>query len=308
MLGLAAKHGRWCLVAGLVAGLTLPVLADAMRPFLPPLIAALLFLSAFRVGPEAIWQGLRSDFSVFGVVFLFQIAAPLTVLGGAYLLGVSGTTAALAAVLMLCAPSVTGSPNFAMIMGVKPEAALRLLMVGTALFPVTVLPVLFFLPALDTAGVLSAAGKLVAVILVAGGAALLLRQRWWQTLSASQEQQLDGLSAILLGIVVIGLMSAAGPMLAGEPLIFTAWLIFATVLNFSCQLLVWRGGRRMIPPQDRPSISIVAGNRNVALFLVALPPDITFGLLSFIGCYQIPMYLTPILFQRLYGPMRPETE
>ncbi|MEL6689560.1 MAG: hypothetical protein AAFP28_04510 [Pseudomonadota bacterium] len=264
------------------------------------MIAALLFLAAFRVGPDAIWEGLRSDFSVFGVVFLFQVVAPLAVLGAAHLVGVSGTTAALAAVLMLCAPSVTGSANFAMIMGVKPEAALRLLMVGTALFPVTVLPVLFFLPALDSAEVLNAAGRLVLVILLAGGVAFLLRRRWWHTLSTSQEQRLDGCSAILLGIVVIGLMSAVGPMLVAEPFTFMAWLAFATVLSFSCQLLAWSGGQRAIAPQDRPAISIVAGNRNVALFLVALPADITFELLSFIGCYQIPMYLTPILFQRLY--------
>ena len=51
---------------------------------------------------------------------------------------------------MLSAPSVTGSPNFALIMGVSPEAALRLLMVGTALLPATVLPVLILVPELET--------------------------------------------------------------------------------------------------------------------------------------------------------------
>jgi hypothetical protein len=48
--------------------------------------------------------------------------------------------------------------------------------------------------------------------------------------------------------------------------------------------------------------AIIAGNRNVALFLAALPAAQTEPLLLFIGCYQIPMYLTPLLFGRLYKP------
>ncbi len=46
--------------------------------------------------------------------------------------------------------------------------------------------------------------------------------------------------------------------------------------------------------------SIIAGNRNIALFLIALPSEVTDPLLLFIGCYQIPMYLTPIILQQLY--------
>lgn len=301
MLTLAARHGRWCLVLGLLAGLSLPGLAEAMRPHLPWMIAGLLFLAAFRIGPEAIWSGLRSDFGMLRLVLIYQIVAPLTVFGLAYVMGASGTTAALAAVLMFSAPSVTGSANFALLMNVRPEAALRLLMVGTALFPFTVLPVLFLIPELETGSVLAAAGRLIAVVLGAGGIALFLRRGRFKNLTQAQEQQLDGASAILLGVVVIGLMSAVGPMLQSTPMVFALWLLFATALNFSAQLLAWTTIARTVPGPDRPAISIIAGNRNIALFLVALPPDVTFHLLSFIGCYQIPMYLTPILFRRIYA-------
>jgi ACR3 family arsenite transporter len=34
------------------------------------------------------------------------------------------------------------------------------------------------------------------------------------------------------------------------------------------------------------------------LFLVALPETVTAPLLVFIGCYQIPMYLTPLVTGR----------
>ena len=49
--------------------------------------------------------------------------------------------------------------------------------------------------------------------------------------------------------------------------------------------------------------AIVAGNRNIALFLIALPEETTRGLLIFIGCYQVPMYLTPLLMPGFYRRM-----
>lgn len=48
-------------------------------------------------------------------------------------------------------------------------------------------------------------------------------------------------------------------------------------------------------------LSIIAGNRNIALFFVALSDEVTAPLLIFIGCYQIPMYLTPILMKPLHA-------
>ena len=37
---------------GLIAGLILPGVAQAMRPYLPELIALLLLLAAYRIGPQ----------------------------------------------------------------------------------------------------------------------------------------------------------------------------------------------------------------------------------------------------------------
>ena len=300
MLHIAARHGRWCLVLGLVAGLFLPGLAEALRPYLPLMIAALLFLAAFRIGPDSIWHGLRSDFSTIKLVAVFQVAMPLTILGLTHVFGVAGTTAGLAAILVFAAPSVTGSANFAMIMGVKPEAALRLLLVGTALFPLTVLPILLLISEINVGNVLSASVRLIIVIGVAGGLAFLLRRGRWQSLTRPQEQSIDGVSAILLGVVVVGLMSAVGPMLVSTPLSFAMWLAFATALNIGAQLLVFNSVAKKFAVEDRGSVSVVAGNRNIALFLLALPSEISFELLSFIGCYQIPMYLTPLLLGRMY--------
>jgi hypothetical protein len=76
-------------------------------------------------------------------------------------------------------------------------------------------------------------------------------------------------------------------------------LVFAA--NFGLQLVAYRVTRTLVPPKRVAPLSIIAGNRNVALFLLALPMDVTDELLAFIGCYQLPMYLTPLLLRKAFA-------
>lgn len=300
-LGFAARHGKWCLILGLLAGMLLPGLAMALKDYLPVFIAGLLFLAALRIGPDAVRGGLQAARRTFWLVGIYQLAAPLAVFAVCWIFGVAHTPAALAFVLMLSAPSVTGGPNFAILMGLRPDSALRMLIVGTALLPLTAMLVLWLLPGMDIRAVLYSAARLVGVVLIATGLAFALRSTVMKSLSDKQRQGLDGASAILLGVVVVGLMSAVGPALTQDPARFAAWLGFAIAVNFGSQLLAWSALRTRVPEADRPAISIVAGNRNIALFLVALPSSMTDALLIFIGCYQIPMYLTPIVLRRVFS-------
>lgn len=302
MLAFAARHGKACLVAGLLAGLLLPGLAVAMRPWLPELVGFLLFLTAFRIGPRDAVENLGAVQRTGALVLLLQLVLPV---GAAILFGAAGVLdhpLALAVVLMLAAPSVTGTPNFLILLGHDPAPAMRLLVLGTAMLPLTVLPVLALLPDLGGAAASAqAAGRLLVVIL--GAAAIGFALRYWRfpRLTVAQLQALDGAMSISLAVVVIALMSAIGPALRGDTAILVWWLLAAFAVNFGFQLAVWRGLKAVGRDADAIPAGIVAGNRNIALFLVALPENVTGPLLIFIGCYQFPMYLTPILLGRLYG-------
>jgi hypothetical protein len=291
-LGFIGRHGRWSLIAGLIAGMTLPELALIIRNWLPQLIFALLLVSAYRIGPSAT-LGTPADARVTLVrVLAYQVAAPLTVLALLHLSGWADTLFGIACVLALAAPSISGAPNFAIMMGKDPTRAMRLLILGTALFPLTVIPVFFGLPAIPTlAEVVESAMKLLGVIAFAVAGGFLLRRG--RILTLRETQALDGTAALLLGVLVVGLMSAMGPALANDPGELAVWLGFVFCLNFGCQWLAFRAD-----PFRNVGAAIVAGNRNVALFLVALPPELTDQLLLFIGCYQIPMYLTPVVMSR----------
>lgn len=281
---------------GLLGGLTLPGLAQALKPWLPELIAALLFVSALRIGPTAAWGSLGDIRQSVTLALAYQLAAPLLALAILALLGQADTPAGLVIVLVLAAPSVTGSVNFTIMMNRDPAPPMRLLLVGTAVFPLTVIPVLLALPAIPTlGGVLEGAARLLLVIFGAVGVAFLIRRG--RDLADESRAALDGIAALLLGVVVVGLMSAVNPALRNDPETLAFWLVFALVLNFGLQTLA----HLFLPIRhiDRTGLSIIAGNRNIALFLVALPQDLIAQILIFIGCYQVPMYLTPIVMRRV---------
>ncbi|MSU90420.1 hypothetical protein GE300_12460 [Rhodobacteraceae bacterium 2CG4] len=306
VLHLAARHGRVCLVAGLLAGLLLPALAAVLRDWLPQLVALLLFLNAFRIGPRRAVGGLRDLGRSAGLVLLLQCALPLGLVLALMPLGLAQAPLAVALVLMLSAPSITGSPNFTVMLGRDPAPAMRLLILGTGLVPLTVLPVLLLSPALgEVQAVVLAALRLFAVIAASVLAAFALRAALPPALSDRHRDALDGASSILLGVLVVGLMAALGPALRTEPWTVAGWLAVAVAANFGLQLATHAAMRGAGHAEAAVPVSIVAGNRNIALFLVALPPAVTDPLLIFIGCYQVPMYLTPILLTRLYGRRAP---
>lgn len=296
-----ARHGRWALVAGLCVGVSAPEVALLLRPWLPQIVCVLLFLTAVRIGPRAA-LGSHGDLGrTVGFAMIFQLAMPLLALGAFTALGVLDSVLALAVVLMLAASSVTGSPNFTIMLGQDPAPALRLLIVGTALLPLTVLPVLWFMPVLgDAAAVLGAALRLLLVIFGAVIVAFCVRAFLWPDPTTEEREALDGVTAIALAVMVVGLMSALGPALRTDPGLAAFWMAVAFGVNFGLQIaarvaLVAAGLGRIATP-----IAIIAGNRNIALFLVALPAAVTDPLLLFIGCYQVPMYLTPILLARFH--------
>ena len=298
LLRLAAHHGRLLLVLGLVGGFTLPGLAAAMKPALPAMVAGLVFVSALRIGARAAIGNLKDARASLSVVLVLQLAIPLFLTAILAFSGYLATAVGMAIVLTMSGPSISGGPTFTAMLGHEPAPAMRLLILGTALLPLTVVPIFWLSPALGSLGeVISAAGRLTLVIAVTVGAAFTVRRRFFPDPAIETIQILDGLAALTLSTIVIGLMSAVGPTLRNNPMELLGWLTLAIGLNFGMQIFSY-----LLHGKTSNSVptSIIAGNRNIALFLVALPGTVTDQILIFIGCYQVPMYLTPIVMKALY--------
>jgi ACR3 family arsenite transporter len=297
-----ARHARFVLLAGLAAGIAVPKLAVFMSGHLTAIIAVLLFITALRIGPRQAVGGIGDLRQSLAGTALFQLLLPMTFALAFRISGFSGSLAD-AVVLMAAAAPLAGSPNLVLMTGNDPAPALRQLIVGTALVPLTVLPVFLVYPIVgDIAAVLASAARLIMLIAGATGLAFLVRARWLKEMSPAALVSLDGLAALLMALAVTALMSAIGPTFASAPSLLAANMVAAFAVNFGLQMAVY-----MIAPwlgigTERVALAIAAGNRNVMLFLAVLPVPLVEPLMLFVACSQIPMYLTPLLLGPLYRP------
>jgi len=295
-----ARHGRLVLIAGLVVGVTAPGLAGILAPLIFPMIVCLLFLATLRVDPIAAFPDRRHLPRYLGIAVALQVGMPVLAIALLWAVGGLNSILGIGAVLVLAGAPLTGSPGLAILSGGDPSPALRQLVVGTAILPLTVLPVFWLMPVFGAPQVVAlAALKLLAVIGFAAGAAMILRRAVPWLRGAQGQGTVDGVITLAMAVVVVGLMLAVGPaILSGDP---GLWRALAVVfgLNFGAQIVVFAVVHRAGHATAAPALAIVAGNRNLALFLGALPPETGAAMLLFIGCYQVPMYLTPMLI----GPL-----
>jgi hypothetical protein len=274
-----------------------------MKAWLPELVAGTLFVAALRVGPRQAVGALGDLGKSAALCAVLQVAMPVAAIVVFHLVGWQRGWQGLLATgltLMASAPSISGSPNLAILTGHDPAPALRLLVLGTALLPLTVIPVFWLAPALGSpAVILGSAARLLLIIFASAAIAFLLRATVIRNPAPATIAALDGLSALLMAVMVVGLMSAVGPALRHDPAALAFNIAAAFIANFGLQIVAFLLLRRR-GSADAVPLAIVTGNRNIALFLTALPTAITDPLLLFIGCYQVPMFLTPIMLSRLY--------
>jgi hypothetical protein len=310
LLAFLARHGRWVLPSGMVLGVGFPALGQALMPMIAPLVTVLLFLAALRIGPEAARLRRAELAPALGLVLLAQLAAPLLAVGLFAAAGWLDRPLAQGVVLALAASPISGAAGIAILSRADPLPALRLMVLGTAVLPLTALPVFALLPVFGGAGdLVLAALRLLALVLLAGGGALALRAALPRLGGPRTAVVVDGLTSVGMGLLVIALMSGLGPALrAGDAGML--WVLAAALsLNFGMQLSVWALARSRGAGPRAPAYAIALGNRNMALFLGALPAETLAGVIVFVGLYQIPMFLTPLLLAPLYrratGTSRP---
>ena len=282
---------------GLLAGLLLPKAAQPLLSFVPELIALLLLVACLRIDLNPAELGGQAVALLLRVCML-QLILPLLL--ASVLLSLNTPADWLwPVVLVAAAAPISGVPNLVILLGENPTLALRLLIMGTALLPLTVMPVLYVLdPSLSITTVVSSSLRLLAVIAGAISMAWLIRRSPLGSASLLQRQQLDGIASLLLALVVIGLMGAIHKAW-DHPAELAQMLLLAIGVNVGLQSVGWYVARvgRLAQPV---TLGVINGNRNIALFLTALPATVTEPLMLFIACYQIPMYLTPLLGRLLY--------
>ena len=222
---------------------------------------------------------------------------PLLVAGALLGLGWTGPLAT-ALVLMAAGAPISGTPNLTIMSDGDPAPALRMVVLGTAALPLTLVPALWVWPGFGGIGaVMAAAGRTVAVLAVSVGLGFSLRALLFARPGPRQLAAIDGFSALAMALAVTGLMTALGPALRDTPMLALWVMIAAFASNFGLQIATAFALRGRV---EATAFAIGAGNRSLMLFLAVLPADFTAPLLLYVACYQVPMYLTPVLLGQFY--------
>jgi len=292
------KQGKWVLPTGLLAALLFPSIATRMQVAIGPLLVVLLVISFLQINGHAneAWsdQLLRS----VALIVCIQLIVPIVLLLLMRFMLVP-LEWQIPVTLVAAASCITGGPSIVMMLGGNGMFSIRHLVVSTLLLPITALPVLALLPLYSSTSMLFRTSiMLTLVVFGAYVVAKLIRTYVLRAYDLQQRQCLDGLSAIFLALIVLGLMAAIHTAWSTPAFLLTT-LFWACVVNVVLQVLgvVFNHLFSM----DVPIVlGVMTGNRAVAIFLTALPASSYQPFLLFIACYQIPMYLTPLLGSYFY--------
>lgn len=211
----------------------------------------------------------------------------------------------LALTLVSAASPISGSPNLVQLLGGDDKLTLQWLIIGTALLPLSCIPVMYLLfPDQSPFMLLFPSIKLLVLIGTAVLAALGVSAVCRQTGLRLSPLSIDGAASLTLALMVVGLMSAIHAPGSTTLLLLTT-LLAACAINGGLQFFGVLAGRLFHqPPAALVASGVICGNRNIALFLAALPLSAVEPLLLFIACYQIPMYLTPLFGDPIYRRLR----
>ncbi len=307
-LGLLAAIGaraRWVLAAGVLLATLLPALSAALKPALPVLVALLFCVAMARIDLAGLVRAMLRPVRLLRLAALTVAllwATPALLWAAAAVAGAGPDTLA-AIVYTGAAPPITSSAALCLILGLNAAFALELTIAASLAAPFLGPPVVAVL--LGTAVPLGAetlALRMAAMVGAGALGAVLLRHLLGPRRIAENAAAFDGVSALTTLVFVVPLFDGFWAAVFADPL-RAAWLLaLAIALNYGLQALIARGARAQAGAATAGAAGLLWGNRTVALYLAALPPDPAFAL--FVALFQLPMLFTPLVMGRLLGAAR----
>jgi len=290
-------QARWVLALGFLLALALPGLAEASRPALPILVAAVYALGMVRLDlREAASRLARPRAALILAAESAALLAVPTLLawGAARAIGLGPDWTA-AMVWTFAAPPIASAAGLCFLMGWDAARALRVSVAASLLMP-ALGPALgaALLGAETPVDAWTLAGRTAAMI-GAGAAAALLAQRWLGRARIERNgRAFDGLTAVVMVLFLFPIFDGVGEMVLARPGRAAAFL------GLSCLLIFLPHAVLRALPGDRAARGAAAllwGTRSVGVWAAALPADPAMTL--YFALYQLPMFAQPLILGAL---------
>jgi bile acid:Na+ symporter, BASS family len=291
-----ASNGPVILTLGVVVGLIVPPLADALRLLLTPCVFIFVAGTFLRLDGGAVLAALRNPWyavwlPAVAVVLLPGLAGSVAAAGG-------WSGALMTAVLLgLIAPPSSGNAAIARMLGIDASIPFVVTTVAMVATPVTA-PLVLAAVGSDVPGLppLALALRLFLLLAAAGALALGLR-RLAPGFVAERGHIFDHLVVGALFVFAIGTMSGVPKLFATDPALVATIVVVAYLANVL--LLAGFALATPGPPTVRLAVGITMGNRNVGLIWAVLGSSIDPVVALYFAAAQFPIFTTPLLIRAL---------
>jgi len=298
-LAASARHGSPLLAVGIFGGLLIPPLAHALRHFILPEVLGLMTLVLLRVDVAAAFAHLRRPLRLAVLIAFQLLLSPLLVFA---VLAPFPLDPGLrhGVVIFATGCGALSAPAFARLVGLDPELSLLMTLGTTFLVPLTAPMVVYWLMGIDLA--IGPGAFMLRLALTVGlplAVALVLRRALGAARLLALGEVVDGGVVWLLMLYGFAVMDGLAARLVHEPRWVIVALLTAFIADFGLNLatalaFAWLGRRQAA------SVGLVAGNRNMALYLAVLPVAADPRIALFFALCQFPLYLSPFLLRPLY--------
>jgi hypothetical protein len=299
-LAALGRQGTIAVALSIFAGLLLPSLAAAFKPFLGEAVIMLLTLAFLRVEPSALRVLARRPALVIVAAGWVMLVTPALLASLFLALGVKAALPDLYFILILqsCAPALMSSPAMAGLIGLDVALTLAGLLLCTALAPFTAsgfTNVFLGDAQIDTwdFGV-----RLFFIIAGSAFAAAAIRRLAGHRRIEAHRNAIDGLSVLGMFLFATSAMDGVAAHVIADP----AFVAGLTALTFALAIGMMMVTAVVFQAAGRNrafAIALLAGNRNIGVMLTATGfavPDLAW---LYFGLAQFPIYLLPLLLKPL---------
>ena len=298
-LATIGRHGTLVMPLGILLGLTVPALADLMRPVTEPVVVVMLALSIYRLDPSTISGAIRAPSTIVIALLFLLLLVPVLVNFTGRMAGLPDGLLLMLTAWSACPPLVS-VPGLALIIGLDAGAALLLMVAATGLFALT-LPAM--LSVLTSGGIaldpLVMTVDLVVLVVIATIAGQGLRRILSPTLAEKSGPAVDGMLVILMLVFAITVMGGLHDAWAGARYQIPLFLVTAFIASIGLQILTALVFA-LLPRPLAGTIALASGNRNVAILLPAMTTSAVDEMWLYLAVAQFPIYILPIISKPLY--------
>ncbi len=300
------RYGTQGFALSIFLGLALPQFSAAARPVLPITIFCFTTVVFMRVDLGVTARLLRRP-AKLAAACLWLIAAPVVLIGGAFLLVGRESLdpgLVLGLAIMGAAPPIMSSPAVAILYGFEPSLIIASVIVTTTISPI-VAP--FIVEALAGAAVPLDRSVLALrlLIFIGGGMAVAAVIRLWLGIDRirAMKAKLDGFGVLMYFIFAIAAMDGVTRAALDNPRLVLFMLACAFAVSAAGLLSTWLVLRRL-PASERFMIGYGTGQRNMGLLVAALGAGVSPTTFLYFALAQFPIYLLPWMLRRLAARVR----